>query len=642
MNRPSVDESFPQPDQSEPDPRPGRRRGEVIVVGGTSLAPRHPDLPEQRSRGPGVRPHPAPRPGPLRLRRPDLRASPDGLHGTARPHDGRPPHAGGDRAAAGGARRDTPRPSSAPPSSSTSAVAAATCAQLSEEGRAVTKRLAAGSGRLGKSDLEWLNRATHEVPRHAEELAELHRSRIARLLESSQQLIRVIFALYVAFLVVGGCSRRGRRRRATQASPRRCGGWRTPPRGSPRAASRPASGSRSANEIGLLSHTFNVMAERLQEHERELRRSAGRARGEGAGDPGALPHRHGDLAPPAARPGPPVRGGQGAGAAARRRRGLVPVRSRGRRPRGAGDERPPRGVPGGKRAAAVARPRRAAESGDSGSPLVHPGVRARAARRPPPAGGRLDRARSTSARARSGSSPRTRPSCSPAWPRRRAIAIERARLSEEVRSLAAVEERERLAREMHDGLAQALGLLHLKLQGALARSTDAPAVAEALREMVEHRQSAYEDVRQSIFGLRTFVSRGLGLVPTLTEYLHEFSAHSGIAVELEASGAPARPDPSRDGGPGRAHHPGGAHQRAQARRGPIAPGSASSGTAPGSAWRSKTTASGWDPRDSRRIRSTSASRPCASAPRALGGRLEIETAPGRGTRIVATLPGGGA
>jgi signal transduction histidine kinase len=26
----------------------------------------------------------------------------------------------------------------------------------------------------------------------------------------------------------------------------------------------------------------------------------------------------------------------------------------------------------------------------------------------------------------------------------------------------------------------------------------------------------------------------------------------------------------------------------------------------------------------------------------LGGRLEIETAPGRGTRVVATLPGGGA
>jgi GAF domain-containing protein len=65
-----------------------------------------------------------------------------------------------------------------------------------------------------------------------------------------------------------------------------------------------------------------------------------------------------------------------------------------------------------------------------------------------------------------------------------AIAIERARLSEEVRSLAAVEERERLAREMHDGLAQALGL-PMKAAKRLARSTDSPAVAADLREMVQ-------------------------------------------------------------------------------------------------------------------------------------------------------------
>ncbi|MBI3015403.1 MAG: histidine kinase, partial [Candidatus Tectomicrobia bacterium] len=35
-----------------------------------------------------------------------------------------------------------------------------------------------------------------------------------------------------------------------------------------------------------------------------------------------------------------------------------------------------------------------------------------------------------------------------------------------------------------------------------------------------------------IFGLRTIVSRSLGLIPTLTEYLHEFSAQTGIQVSL--------------------------------------------------------------------------------------------------------------
>jgi nitrate/nitrite-specific signal transduction histidine kinase len=117
-----------------------------------------------------------------------------------------------------------------------------------------------------------------------------------------------------------------------------------------------------------------------------------------------------------------------------------------------------------------------------------------------------------------------------------AIAIENARLVEATRGVAAVEERERLAREMHDGLAQALGFLNLKL--ALAeRELDGAATEPtrlALAEMRKVAGDAYEEVRQAIFGLRTMVSRGLGLVPTLSEYLHEFSQQTGLDVKLEA------------------------------------------------------------------------------------------------------------
>ncbi|HYB73352.1 MAG TPA: GAF domain-containing protein [Candidatus Sulfotelmatobacter sp.] len=117
-----------------------------------------------------------------------------------------------------------------------------------------------------------------------------------------------------------------------------------------------------------------------------------------------------------------------------------------------------------------------------------------------------------------------------------AIAIENARLVEATRGVAAVEERERLAREMHDGLAQALGFLNLKL--ALAEQTldGAPAgpTRLALAEMRKVAGDAYEEVRQAIFGLRTMVSRGLGLIPTLSEYLHEFSQSTGLDVKLEA------------------------------------------------------------------------------------------------------------
>ncbi|MEK6715964.1 MAG: GAF domain-containing sensor histidine kinase, partial [candidate division NC10 bacterium] len=116
-----------------------------------------------------------------------------------------------------------------------------------------------------------------------------------------------------------------------------------------------------------------------------------------------------------------------------------------------------------------------------------------------------------------------------------AIAIENARLYEDVRSLATLEERERLAREMHDGLAQALGYLHLKL-GVLeerAATEVQNGIGPDLREMKLLVWGAYEEVRQSIFGLRTMVSRSLGLIPTLTEYLHEFSAQHGIQVDLQ-------------------------------------------------------------------------------------------------------------
>lgn len=116
-----------------------------------------------------------------------------------------------------------------------------------------------------------------------------------------------------------------------------------------------------------------------------------------------------------------------------------------------------------------------------------------------------------------------------------AIAIENARLYEQVQTSATLDERERIAREMHDSLAQTLGVLHLKVSRAqqLLGSDQPSGVEAALEEIRSLTESAYDDVRQAIYGLRTLVSRRLGLVPTLTEYLHEWSVQSGIAVDLQ-------------------------------------------------------------------------------------------------------------
>jgi signal transduction histidine kinase len=119
------------------------------------------------------------------------------------------------------------------------------------------------------------------------------------------------------------------------------------------------------------------------------------------------------------------------------------------------------------------------------------------------------------------------------------VMAERLREHEErLKGLAALEERGRIAQELHDSLAQEIALLHLKIieanQALLNNSAlKARGVLEEMRKIAE---GAYEDVRQAIFGLRTMVSKRLGLIPSLTEYLHEFSELRQIPVDLKADG----------------------------------------------------------------------------------------------------------
>ncbi len=117
-----------------------------------------------------------------------------------------------------------------------------------------------------------------------------------------------------------------------------------------------------------------------------------------------------------------------------------------------------------------------------------------------------------------------------------AVGIENARLYEKVQQLAVLEERERIAREMHDGLGQVLGYVNTKTL-AVARLLEVGKVDEARTQVAELKVAAKEvfaDVREAILGLRTTLGPGRGFLAALREYTAGFERQSGISVDLEA------------------------------------------------------------------------------------------------------------
>lgn len=127
-----------------------------------------------------------------------------------------------------------------------------------------------------------------------------------------------------------------------------------------------------------------------------------------------------------------------------------------------------------------------------------------------------------------------------------AVAIENARLHAQVQLLVIEEERQRIAREMHDGLAQILGYVNVKA-GAARRLVDLGRVGEAARELQQLEDAArevYAEVREAILGLRTVLQGENGLIAVLTGYLERFSEQSGIPVDLKLEGEQAALSPS--------------------------------------------------------------------------------------------------
>jgi signal transduction histidine kinase len=102
------------------------------------------------------------------------------------------------------------------------------------------------------------------------------------------------------------------------------------------------------------------------------------------------------------------------------------------------------------------------------------------------------------------------------------------------RALAVLEERERLARELHDSIGQVLAAAHLQAKSArrwLQQGQNAQ-VDETLALLADTTLEAETDVRDYLLGAKTMMSTERPFFPSLREYLLRFSRQYALPIEL--------------------------------------------------------------------------------------------------------------
>jgi signal transduction histidine kinase len=119
------------------------------------------------------------------------------------------------------------------------------------------------------------------------------------------------------------------------------------------------------------------------------------------------------------------------------------------------------------------------------------------------------------------------------------LAVRNARAYLQSEELAIAEERARIAREIHDGVAQSLAFAALKLdlvERLLARDPDKAATEiSATRATI---RETIKEVRRSIFALRPVELERHGFMETLRRYLADYGQQNEIQVELDQQAAP--------------------------------------------------------------------------------------------------------
>lgn len=219
-----------------------------------------------------------------------------------------------------------------------------------------------------------------------------------------------------------------------------------------------------------------------------------------------------------------------------------------------------------------------------------------------------------------------------------AIALTNARLYERSRELTIAEERARLAHELHDAVSQKLFSLRLTAQAAATLVDRDPARAkDELQQVAALAAEAADELRDAVVELRPAALDEDGLIATLRTHVQVLDRAHSARVTFDSRGVRALPAAqeeallrvAQEALHNALRHSGAALVEVTlAKRGP------------GAALRVTDDGSGFDPtvvRSAGRHLGLVSMRDRASG---VGGRLDVESAPGKGTTIEMEVPGG--
>ncbi len=124
------------------------------------------------------------------------------------------------------------------------------------------------------------------------------------------------------------------------------------------------------------------------------------------------------------------------------------------------------------------------------------------------------------------------------------LAIHNARMHEELRQLAVLQERERIAQDLHDGSIQSLYAVSLALEDTEELMGSDPRLAvDRIDHAIEQIHGTISEIREFIMGLDPDARTAVDLLAGLTALTDEFERSTLIEVELESDpDVPLDPD----------------------------------------------------------------------------------------------------